>query len=113
VLARQRHSRCRIGCSAAGVMAQQLEQPLPYLRLDQGRDVADGLSAGDRVVLEPCRTIDLAERPDRSGEIVQVGNADVLAEAVGEIAVALGNERGKRPFDAWLGASEIAVPQAG
>ena len=59
------------------------------MRQSHRRQMPTPLSALDGRSCDPMRLLDLAKRPQRQGQIEFRSDADVVAEAIGKMAIAL------------------------
>ena len=76
-----------------------LEHGAVHQAVGRGREMAQSCDSRRRRVGKLAGAVDFAERPERDRQIDGCGNADVLAEAEGEIAIPLWIENRRRLFE--------------
>ena len=69
------------------------------MRIDDAADVADLGRARHHLLGDFARPIDLAQRPERQGQIGHYGNADILGETNDEIGIPFRIKHGERAFE--------------
>ena len=84
---------------AIDLPADDLEHGAVHQAICRGREMAQFRNSRRRRVGDLAGAIDLAERPKRDRQIDRRGDADVLAEAEGEIAIPLRIENRNRLFE--------------
>jgi hypothetical protein len=93
---------------AAGISSDNLEHHIVHEPISRARKVLQLLGSRRHRAHELSRAIDLAERPKRDGQIGHRGNADILAEAEGEVAVSLRLENRQGLFEVRASLNEIS-----
>ena len=90
------------------VSGDNLEHQPVHHPISRGRKVPQALKSSGHPVDKLARAIELAKRPEHDGEIGRGGNADILAEAKGEIAVSLRIEDRQRLLEMPASVDETA-----